>query len=173
MARFALVWILAALASAPAAAQRLESVFGTHVRLEVRGADRAAGELLAVERDSLWLLPAGGPMRAVGLRDVRAAQVPRLGTSAGTILAWTAIGGLVSGLALTMACNSVEGADCGGVFPLVAGAWLVVGGASAAMSGSGWRSLPTDPPSLAPYARFPQGLPAAFVPEARADSSGR
>lgn len=158
--------ILTVMASAAARAQRLESVFGSRLDLDLRGGQRLSGELLALQRDSLWLLPSRGEMRVVALRDVTRAQVPQRGLTAGGVMAWTLIGGLVSGTLLTAACSSVEGAGCGGVLPAVMLSWGLVGGISAALSGSRMRPVGTDPRSLAPYARFPQGLPDGFVPRA-------
>lgn len=175
MARVVVTLLLTALASVPAAAQRRESVLGTRVQLDVGDADRVSGELVAAQGDSLWLLPPGGALRLVPLGRVTRARVPRPGITAGGIMIWAGIGGLVSGLGLTLACSSVEDTGgCGAVLPAVLAGWALVGGISAAITGSGWRTVATD--SLAPYARFPQGLPETFraapPEERRADGAG-
>jgi hypothetical protein len=129
----------------------------------VRDAPRATGELLAVRQDSLWLL-APDQMLAVPMAQVRQVEVRRPGLNAGGVLIWTLVGGLLTGGALTAACSSVEDASCGGVLPAVLLSWGIVGGITAAATGSGTRRLPAQPPALAPYARFPQGLPPGFRP---------
>ncbi len=73
------------------------------------------------------------------------------------------VGPILSGALLTSACNTVEDADCAFVLPAVLVSWGLFGGICAAMSGSGMR--PVNPNQLAPYARFPQGLPGGCVPE--------
>ena len=155
--------ILTMFASEAALAQRVSSVLGSRVDLELRGAPNLSGELLAAQRDSLWLLPVDGPLQTVYLADVLHAKVPQGGLTSSKVLLWTAIGGVLSGALLTSACNSVEGADCAFVLPAVLVSWGLFGGISASMSGSGMR--PVSPNQLAPYARFPQGLPGGFVPE--------
>lgn len=79
-------------------------------------------------------------------------------------MAWSLVGGLVSGVALTAACGSVEGAECGAVLPGVILSWGLVGGLSAAtLSGSSSQRLaPEEWERLRPFARFPQGLPEGF-----------
>jgi len=155
--------ILTMFASQVALAQRVSSVLGSRVDLELRGAPNLSGELLAAQRDSLWLLPVDGRLQTVHLADVLHAKVPQGGLTGGPVLLWTVIGGILSGALLTGACNSVEGTDCSVVLPAVLISWGLVGGISAAISGSGMRSV--SPYELVPYARFPQGLPGGFVPE--------
>jgi len=161
---------LAMLTAGTAAAQRQESVLGTRLALDRRGAAALNGELVAVRNDTLWLLPPDGTMRVVRLSEVTRARVPRPGISAGGVILWTLVGGALSGGLLAAACSGVEDADCGGVLPGVMVSWGLVGGLSAALAGSGWRSVAVDAAALAPYARFPQGLPAGFVPESPRDS---
>lgn len=162
-ARIATTLLVAVLSAGAARAQRIESVLGSKIRLELRGADPLSGELLATQGDSLWLLPARGGMRRLPLADVAGAQVPRGGMRPGTVMVWAVIGGVVSGGLLTAACSSVE-SDCGAVFPAVLVSWSIVGGVMALATGPSWRTLPADAAALAPYARFPQGLPPDYVP---------
>ena len=160
-----LALMLSALASGAARAQRPSSVLGRRLDLTLVGSQRLSGELLAVERDSLWLLLSGDHMRAVPLGNIMRAQVPARGLTAGGVLVWTLVGGLVSGGLLTAACNSVDGSGCEAVFPAVFLSWGVVGGLSAAaMSGSRAGPVRIEAGSLRPYARFPQGLPDRFAP---------
>jgi hypothetical protein len=152
------------LAAVPAAgAQPAPSVRGATLQLELRTAGPLSGELLAVEGDSLVLLAGPRDMRRVALGDVLRARVPRPGMSARGVLAWTVVGGLVSGALLTGACASLDDTSgCGAVLPAVALTWGVFGGLSAAVAGSGWRVVTMDAATLTPYARFPQGLPEGF-----------
>jgi hypothetical protein len=137
---------------------------GSRVQLVfVRDAPRATGELLAVGQDSLWLL-APDRMLVLPMAQVRQVEVRRPGMNAGGVLIWTLVGGLLAGGALTAACSSVEDADCGAVLPAVLLSWGIVGGITAAATGSGTHRVPARPVALAPYARFPQGLPPAFRP---------
>ena len=158
-----LALILTTFASQVALAQRISSVLGSRVDLELRGTPNLSGELLAAQRDSLWLLAGGGRLQTVHLADVLNAKIPQGGFTATKALIWTVVGGVLSGALLTSACNSVEGTDCSFVMPAVLISWGIIGGISAARSGSGMR--PVSPYDLAPYARFPQGLPGGFVPE--------
>jgi len=128
----------------------------------VRGAPHdVRGELLAVQRDSIWVL-AGTPGRvvAVRLRDVVEATVPRHGlTPAGGVL-WGFIVGGASGVGLAAACAQVS-SGCGAVIPGSMLAGVAVGGVAAisfAFS-SRWRFGPVTAVKLAPFARFPQGPP--------------
>lgn len=161
-----LTLMLAALAGSAHAQRPPTSVLGAQVRVQLPGAVRLHGELLAAARDSLWLLSHDDTVLALALRNVTRVDVRQGGLTSGTILLWTVVGGLVTGSLLAGACSSVEDAACGGVLPATMASWGVVGGISAAKTGPGTRSIRTDAGSLAPYARFPQGLPAAFRPGA-------
>ena len=145
-------------------AQQARSVLGSRFRIDRSGVATLTGELLAVERDSVWLLTADGAAVAVPIADVTRARVPQQGLTANGVLTWALIGGAVSGVALAAACSS-EGGDCGAVLPGVMLAWGLFGGVSALVAGPGWRSVGIAADSLRPYARFPQGLPAGFLPE--------
>ena len=132
----------------------------------VRGAPQdVRGELLAVRRDSIWVL-AGTPGRVVAVRlgDVMEATVQRHGlTPAGGVL-WGLVVGAASGVGLAVACSQVS-SGCGAVIPGSMLAGVAVGGVAAisfAFS-SRWRFAPATDVQLAPYARFPQGpLPGGF-----------
>ncbi|HET8648220.1 MAG TPA: hypothetical protein VFO85_22175, partial [Vicinamibacteria bacterium] len=121
------------------------------------------GELIAVEPERIWVL---GREQAVPvpLNAVREVRVQRHRMTRSRGWAWTAIGALVTGGALAVACGSVEGNDgCGAVFAAVAGTWVVLGGLpSLALDQSAMMRLtqPT-PEQLRPYARYPQGAPPA------------
>lgn len=155
---------LAVLLSGAADAQRIHSVYGSRVDLTLLGGRRLSGELLAARQDSVWVLPRRAKLSVLSLSDIARARVPRTGPSAGGMLVWALVGGTVSGLALTAACSSVDGADCGGLLPAMIVSWGLVGGIAAAITGSGSRPVNVDARGLAPYARFPQGLPPGFTP---------
>lgn len=119
------------------------------------------GELLAVRRDSLWVL-AGRPGRivAVRLRDVSEATVRRHGWTAATSFFLGLGVGAASGVGLAVACSQVSD-GCGAV---IAASTLLGGavGGIAALSyqySSRWRFRPVTEVKLAPFARFPQGPP--------------
>lgn len=133
--------------------------------LEFRLADASAplrGELLAAERDSLWILPHSGPVRTLALAAVSEVRGQHSGMTSRGILVWATFGGLASGVALTAACATVEDASCGAVLPVTLGLWWLVGGLAAAVTGPGRFTLPRAAEALRPYARFPQGLPVNF-----------
>jgi hypothetical protein len=146
--------------------QRVQSVLGSRVRLERRDGSRLSGELLAAERDSVWVLDRG-EIAVMPLVLLQSVQVRRGGGPDATgILVWAVVGGLVTGGALTAACSSVT-EDCGGVFVGTLVSWGLVGGIAAAITRSPHRWLPLDAHAIAPYARFPQGLPPSVTPNMR------
>ncbi|HEX9705000.1 MAG TPA: hypothetical protein VGA20_07105 [Gemmatimonadales bacterium] len=120
------------------------------------------GELLAVSPDSLWVR-VNSEITVRSLIAVDHVAVRLHGLDAGKGMFWAALGGVVTGGALTAACASVDG-ECGAVLPVTLLTWLLVGGVS---TESLERSSKTRVPvagweRLRPYARFPQGLPAGF-----------
>jgi len=128
----------------------------------VRGAPQdVRGELLAVQRDSIWVL-AGTPGRVVAVRlgDIMEATVQRHGLTASKGFFWGLGVGAVSGIGLAVACSQVS-SGCGALIP---GSMLVgvAFGGIAAISfsfSSRWRFGPVTAVKLAPFARFPQGPP--------------
>lgn len=161
-----LIWIvllwLGAVTAAPA--QRLKPPLGSQVRVSASGDRSLSGELLAVDRDSIWLLQKQG-LASVSLYEVSEVQVDRGGMGAKGALLWSLTFGLISGVALQTACSSVGG-DCGRVLPTTLLLWGVVGGISAAsLQSTRHTTVPAEPASLRPWARFPQGLPAGLAPD--------
>lgn len=146
-----------------AVAQHKPPLLGSTVRLTMSDGGRLSGELLAAQRDSAWLLEAGGVIRAISLHDLYGVQVRGRGMDSEKILLWTLIGGTVTGAALTAACSSVSD-GCGGVFVGTMLSWGLVGGIAAGITRSPHRRIDPRPEALAPYARFPQGLPPQFTP---------
>lgn len=119
------------------------------------------GELLAVQRDSVWVL-SGTPGRIVAVRmsDVMEATVQRHGLTPAKGVLWGFAVGAASGVGLSVACSQVSN----GCVALIPGSMLVGGavGGVAAISfafSSRWRFAPATAAKLAPFARFPQGPP--------------
>jgi hypothetical protein len=126
------------------------------------------GELIAVEPERIWVL---GKEHVVDLplSTVQEVQVQRHPLTRNRGWIWTALGALITGGSLAVACGSVEDTEgCGGVFAVVAGSWLVLGGLpSEALDKSAiLRIEQPTPERLRPYARFPQGPPAGVDLEA-------
>jgi hypothetical protein len=121
---------------------------------------KVEGELLAVDEETIWVL---GKERivAVPLATVRQVEVRRHSATPGRVARWSALGAALTGGALALACNSVDGnSDCGKIFLSVGFTWAL-GGAIAAVT-LGPSKMGIDEPwaqSLRPYARFPQGPP--------------
>jgi hypothetical protein len=130
------------------------------------GASKVKGELLVVENDRLWLRTTDG-VRELPLRGVREVHVKRHGFGARKALTWAGVGAAASGIGLSAACSSVEGADsCAAAGLVTAGIWLLVGAATApAFESSSKLKFPAaSAPALQPYARLPQGLPPGVAP---------
>src|SRR5258707_6163843 len=109
-----LVWLAAATA---APAQRMSPPFGSHVQVIFAGQPARKGELLAIDQDSVWLLQPHG-LASVPLSEVAQVRVYRGGMGAKGALVLSLVVGVVSGAALSGACSSVVGSDCGSIFPL-------------------------------------------------------
>lgn len=155
----ALLWLLG-VAAAPA--QGLKPPLGSQVSVSVSGERSLSGELVAVDRDSIWLLQRES-LASVPLWEVSQVRVDRGGMGATGALVWSLIAGVVSGVALQSACSSVR-EDCGSVLPATLGIWALIGVVSAgSLQSSRFTTLPPEPDSLRARARFPQGLPAALA----------
>jgi hypothetical protein len=157
------VLALAALPAGCATGQAKLQVYGRPVTVVSRAPEKekVQGELLAVADGRLWLRADSG-VREIPLDAVGEVRLRRHGFGARQALTWAAVGGLVTGGALSLACASVEGnSNCGVVGLAVAGIWLAVGALSApSMESSSLIRLPAPAAAdLRPYARFPQGPP--------------
>ena len=133
------------------------------------------GELLVVDKDTLWLRAKDG-VHELPLRDVRDVRVKRHGFGARQALTWTGIGAVASGVGLSAACSSVEGANnCGAVGAIAGGLWLLVGGITApAFESSSRIDLPSpSAEALRPWARLPQGLPPGVSPTSLSAPPGK
>ena len=144
------------------ATDRQVEVTGRAIVLHMAGgAADIRGELLAVRRDSVWVL-AGTPGHVVAARlgDVLEATMPRHGLTAAAGLLWGLGVGAASGVGLAAACSQVS-SGCGALIPgsmLVGAAFGGVAAISFYVS-SRWRFAPATEADLAPFARFPQGPP--------------
>jgi len=169
-ARRALAAILA-LALAPGCASTLKlqdvPVTGREVTVLTAGKQsKLKGELLVVEKDSLWLRTSDG-VRELPLGSVNEVRVKRHGFGARQALTWAGIGAALSGIGMATACSSVEGSSgCAGWGLGTAGVWLLVGALTApALEASSRIDYPRpSADALRPYARLPQGLPPGVAP---------
>jgi hypothetical protein len=118
------------------------------------------GELLSVSGDSLWIL-SSGTLHGHPLGEVRELKVRMHNWGSGRALKWTLLGGLGSAVALTAACNSVEGTSgCGGVLVSWSLVWGLIGGlAGTGLASSSQKKINPSFEALRPYVRYPQGLP--------------
>ncbi|HEX9188879.1 MAG TPA: hypothetical protein VGB87_17490 [Vicinamibacteria bacterium] len=144
-------------------------VLGRSVTLvpKVQEAGAVKGELLAADRDRIWVRTKDG-VRDVDPATLREVRVRRHGLTGSWARGWGLAGGLVSGIALTAACASVEGngaGGCAGVGGVVGGLWVAVGLASSpGLESSSRLRLDPGASDLKSYARFPSGLPAGVTP---------
>jgi hypothetical protein len=133
---------------APAAAQA--SAYGGWIELTYheRGESRRTdGELIAVTADSVWVLTDTQGV-VIPTSTVEHGKLTAYAAQPGTLRAWTVLGTLAT-------------ISNGGFLVFTAPMWLIGGSlAVGAESRSAERAHPPLAwPGLAPYARFPQGLP--------------
>lgn len=108
------------------------------------------GELIAASRDSLWIFH-GSRLVSVSHQSVQSGRVIGWNAGASEVLGWTVLG--------TLSTIS-NGFFLVGTAPL----WMIVGG----ISGQTQAAKPVqqftveDWTRLAPWARFPQGIPKGF-----------
>jgi hypothetical protein len=168
--RPALAVVLAAACAVPGCATGgAPDVFGRRVELVPKEppTPRAAGELLAVQDGRVWIRTDEG-VRDFPASAYREIRVPRhdLGRKTRTI---GLVGGLVSMVALTASCGSVEGNDAGGCAAaggLVGGIFALTGVLSGmALDSSSKAHLSAQDDALRAYARFPAGMPRGVPPE--------
>jgi len=138
-----------------------ELVRGREVTFRAAGS-RVSGELLAVDGERLVLLR-DATLTSWALDEVGTVYVRQHGLGFRESLVWAGVGGLLTGVALQSACDSVEGADCGGLAVVVLGLWALVGAPAAwAIGSSSTVEVVATEATLRPWARFPQGLPDVF-----------
>jgi hypothetical protein len=164
----ATVVVAASCAAAGCAVHGSTSVYGRTVTLVPAGqAPKEKGELLAIDQDRIWLYAKDG-VREFETATVREVRVERHGEGT-TVRRIGLIGGLVSAIALTVSCSSVEGNDgasCAAVGAAVGGVWALTGLlTSHGLDKSAQLRVPAADSSLRAFARFPAGLPKQVRPE--------
>jgi hypothetical protein len=137
----------------PPAAEAQATAYGGWIELTYRDANgerRSQGELIAVTADSVWVLEGNGG-KVVPTAMVKSGKLTGYASRKGTLAAWTALG--------TLATLS-NGVVLVGTAPM----WLI--GGSLATASESRAPVRESPPlswvELAPFARFPQGMPAGI-----------
>ena len=147
-------------------------VLGRNVTLVPTAPDapKARGELLAVDQGRIWLRTKKDGVVELEAGSFREVQVQRHDLGNGLARRVGLIGGLVSTLALTASCSSVEGnsgSGCAAVGAAIGGLFAVTGLLSSiGLDASARAHMNPQDLTLRGYARFPAGLPKD-VPPAR------
>jgi hypothetical protein len=133
------------------------------VRFGSSRTDVGTGELLAVDSANVWIMR-NDTLLQFDVPTLLHVDVSRHGFDFKRTFTWMAITGLLTGTALTIACNQVEGAECNGVLPEYAFSYGLLGAAFAAdnQRSAVARFQPFDWQRMRAFARFPQGLPQAM-----------
>jgi hypothetical protein len=171
MRRLGSRWTAVALSAllAGGCAARSPEAYGRAVTLVPieSGAPKVKGELLAVDQGRIWVRTKDG-VRDYAPASIREVRVRRHNLTGGWAVRWGLVGGLLSGVAMTASCSSVEGNDvsgCAGVGGVTAGLWALVGFLAApSLEASSQLSLDPESARLKPYARLPAGLPKDLPP---------
>ena len=148
---------------------RTSDVLGRSVTLVPRegGAPKEKGELLAVDQGRVWVRTKDG-VRDFAPDSLQEVRVRRHNLTGRWAVRWGLVGGLVSGVAMTASCSTVEGNDTGGcaaVGGVTAGLWALAGFLAApSLEASSQLSLDPESARLKPYARLPAGLPKGLPP---------
>ena len=160
----ALAALLAASASAGAGAQT-RVPRGAMVRVQRTGVlVDLRGELIAASSDTVWVLE-GSQLVSIPAPVVWRVLVKRRPIGARGVAIWGLVGGVASGLGLTVACASYTD-GCGGVLPGVLVLWAGWTAVWAAVAGSEYSDYYSNEfeTRLKSFARFPQGLPPSLDP---------
>lgn len=136
----------------PGAAETPTDPFGAWIEVEHETASvsrTVAGELIAVDRDTIFVLSSIG-LQGLPLDSVGSARVAWFDAGYGNLILWTAVGAL---------STASHGLISGITFPL----W-VIGGTLATAAQSRSPIVDHDPDKgsaqrLSQYARYPQGMP--------------
>ena len=143
-------------------------LMGRDVRFVLTGGASPSGELLGVTADSLSVLVRTQGIQTLGFDQIVAMDVARHSFGWKKVWTWTAVGALVSGVGLTVACSSLDEDDragegyrvCGAVVGVTALSWGLVGGIFGAIINSQrWRAIAPSPEVARPFSRYPQGIP--------------
>ena len=129
----------------PTAAEATRDAYGGWIRVQNRDDTQVEGELLAATVDTLHVLSFGGWL-AMPVAQVRVATLTAFRVPLDGIIIWGALGGLST-------------ISHGFVLILTAPTWIVASSLAGASASKAPRVRSVDPAKLAPFARFPQGLP--------------
>lgn len=129
------------------------TAFGGWVRLEtmVGELDTLEGELIAVQKDSIFILRNSGRLESYSAGEIKSVHLQSYDPKLGTLTLWT-----LSGAASTI--------SHGFILIISLPVWIATGSLSgAAVSAAAHEKLGPDGwESLTSYARFPQGLPVGL-----------
>lgn len=133
--------------------------YGGWIQLELANRTRVDGELIAATAESVWVLPSAPMVRGKVARDTTVLVLAVATIEEGFVTISDAeVGGVVGATASGVLSTISNGL----VAVLTAPLWIIVG--TAAGSSQSYTPRRTVPPlhwaDLAPYARFPQGMPA-------------
>lgn len=150
------------------------SPYGRRATVFPVAAPTTTGELVAVTRDSIWLMR-DSTLLVFASPAVRRVQVQRHQYDAKRTMLWMAIAGGTTALALTTACSSYEssaegsGDSCVQVFPAVLATFAIAGGLFSLFNHASSRHNFTadQVDAMRPYARFPQGKPDSLTQRLR------
>jgi len=128
--------------------------YGGWIELGIRQGNRRGsvkGELVAVTRDSVWVLGDTGAVVAVATATVHSGKLTGYNSRWGAVAGYTALG------VLSTISN-------GWLLIFTAPTWVITGTVAGANESHApqRKTPPLDWPDLAVFARFPQGLPAGL-----------
>jgi hypothetical protein len=131
--------------------------YGGWMEVSARGQPLAAGELIAVSTDSVWVLVAYGP-QSEPADSVELQVFPWSDVIEGTLVAYNSGASVVTAATVMGAAAT---ASHGRFFLFSAPLWILTGTvASRSQRDSVIRQYPGIPPDdLRPFCRFPQGIP--------------
>ena len=134
----------------PTGAETQRSAFGSWVEVRRIGGDTIGGELIAASRDTLWIFH-GPRLISVGHQDVQS----------GRVIGWNAGASEVLGITVLGTLSTISN---GFFLVLTAPIWMITGGVAGLAQAKKpvLRFVVEDWTRLAPWARFPQGLPKGF-----------
>jgi hypothetical protein len=132
----------------PATAEVATRVEGSWAIITTTAGDRPAGELIAAHADTLFLL-VGDSLSATPVATVRTVELSRYRSNAGQLVLWTLLGTLST-------------VSHGFYLLLTAPVWLITGAVTAIGDTQSATLETRNPGLLAPWARFPAGLPPSI-----------
>jgi len=129
----------------PTAQEAARDGYGGWIRVQNHDGTQVEGELLAATVDTLHVLSFGGWL-AMPVGQVRVATLTAFRVRLDPIVTWGVIG-------------AVSTLSHGFVLILSAPIWILTSSVAGANASTAPRIQSVDPAKLAPFARFPQGLP--------------